>query len=205
MNYFQNLFLGSLLITGVIITSSIASAYENNPSKVVTEFHKDLLSSMKTAKNISLKKRYKRIAPQIKKSFHFHLMTQVSAGSFWRKASNEQAENLISAFTHFTISNYVSRFDRYTGQLFLTKSQEPGPQKTILVKTQIIISKSKLIDITYVTKQIKDKWGIIDVLLGSGISELAVKRSEYQQILKNNGIDGLIATLNAKADQLLSK
>lgn len=205
MNYFQNLFLGSLLIVGVVSYSNKAVAFENESSKIVTEFHKVLLSSMKNAKNLGPKGRYKKIAPQIEKSFHFPLMTQVSAGSYWRKTSEDQAKNLISAFTHFSISTYASQFSGYTGQSFLTRSQKSGPQKTILVKTQIIISESKIIDITYVTKQIKNKWRIIDVLLGNGISELAVKRSEYRKVLKNNGINGLITLLNTKADQLLSE
>jgi ABC-type transporter MlaC component len=35
--------------------------------------------------------------------------------------------------------------------------------------------------------------------LGPGISELAVRRSEYRRILKNSGIDGLISILNSKS------
>ena len=59
-------------------------------------------------------------------------------------------------------------------------------------------------DITYVTHKIKGEWRIIDVLLDAGISELAVRRSEYRRVLKTGGVDGLIETLNRKADQLLN-
>ena len=34
------------------------------------------------------------------------------------------------------------------------------------------------------------------------ISELATRRSEFATILRSNGIDGLIASLNKKADDL---
>ena len=36
-------------------------------------------------------------------------------------------------------------------------------------------------------------------------TRLAVRRSEYRRVLKTKGIDGLIGTLNAKADQLLNE
>ena len=42
------------------------------------------------------------------------------------------------------------------------------------------------------------------MLLDAGISELAVRRSEYRRVLKTGGVDGLIETLNRKADQLLN-
>ena len=53
-------------------------------------------------------------------------------------------------------------------------------------------------------RQVKDEWRIVDVLVDKGISELAVKRSEYRGVLRYGGIDALIRTLNAKADQLLA-
>ena len=47
------------------------------------------------------------------------------------------------------------------------------------------------------------KMGIIDVLLEVGISELAKKRSEFRNVLKNKGLPGLTSTLKNKADNLL--
>jgi len=47
-----------------------------------------------------------------------------------------------------------------------------------------------------------DNWLISDVYLDGAISEVATRRSEFGAILKNDGIDGLIAALNRKADML---
>ena len=180
-------------------------ATETSPSQVVTAFHEGLLSVMKEAKTLELKGRYEKLRPQIEKSFHLALMAQLSASSHWRKATKEQAEKLVAAFSHLSISTYASQFDGYSGQSFVTRSEKPGPQKTVLVMTQIIDPGSKPVDITYVTHKIKGQWRIYDVLLDNGISELAVRISEYRGILKTGGIEGLIGTLNAKADQLLDE
>ena len=107
--------------------------------------------------------------------------------------------------SRLSISTYASQFDGYSGQSFETQGQKPGPQKTVLVKTRIIDPGSDPIDLTYVTREIKGRWRIIDVLLDTGISELAVRRSEYSRILKTRGVDGLIDALNSKATQLLSE
>jgi len=45
-------------------------------------------------------------------------------------------------------------------------------------------------------------WLISDIYLDSAISEVATRRSEFAAILKTDGIDGLIAALNRKADML---
>jgi phospholipid transport system substrate-binding protein len=45
-------------------------------------------------------------------------------------------------------------------------------------------------------------WQIRDIYLSGSISELATRRSEFAAILRTTGIDGLIASLNKKADDL---
>jgi phospholipid transport system substrate-binding protein len=72
------------------------------------------------------------------------------------------------------------------------------------VDTRILRPGESPIPLTYVLKQLDGRWGIVDVLLDTGISELAVRRSEYRSILKKDGLDGLIAVFNAKVDELLT-
>jgi ABC-type transporter MlaC component len=45
-------------------------------------------------------------------------------------------------------------------------------------------------------------WLISDIYLDSAISEVATRRSEFAATLKNEGIDGLMAALNRRADIL---
>ena len=47
-------------------------------------------------------------------------------------------------------------------------------------------------------------WRIADLYLNGTISELAVRRSEFAYVRQRQGVDGLIAELNRKADLLLS-
>jgi len=205
MKQFRNFISGLILIIGVWAYPLGAMVTGSSPSQVVTAFHEGLLAVMKEAKALGLRGRYEKLAPRIEQSFHLALMARVSASSHWRKATKDQASKLVDAFSHLSISTYASQFDGYSGQSFVTQSEKTGPQKTVLVKTQILDPGSKSIDITYVTHKIKSQWRIIDVLLDNGISELAVRRSEYRRILKTGGIDGLIDTLNAKANQLLAE
>ena len=174
------------------------------PAKMINEFHESLLKVMRAADTLGFNGRYAHLKPSIENSFYLPIMVQIATGSFWRKASPKQQEQLIRVFGDVSVGTYANRFSGFSGQSFQTKETREGPQKTILVDTVLKNPSGSDVDLTYVCREIKGAWRIIDVLLGPGISELAVRRAEYRRILKSDGIDGLIATLKRKARGLRS-
>ena len=71
-----------------------------------------------------------------------------------------------------------------------------------LVRTQIIKSNGEPVSVNYVLHDNDHAWQIRDAYLSGSISELATRRSEFANILRVSGIDGLITSLNKKADDL---
>ncbi len=53
--------------------------------------------------------------------------------------------------------------------------------------------------INYLMRRSDGAWRIADVYLTGTISELATRRSEFSSVLRDQGVDGLIAVLNRKA------
>jgi phospholipid transport system substrate-binding protein len=45
-------------------------------------------------------------------------------------------------------------------------------------------------------------WLVSDIYLDGTISEIATRRSEFAAIVRSQGVDGLVAALNRKADML---
>ncbi len=194
-----------LLVLVGVLTALPAAAQEDPARAVIERFQEILLAVMKEAKSVGVTGRYQRLQPGIEEAFHLPLMIRVATGSFWRKADKEQRSRLVAAFKRFSISTYANRFDGYSGQVFEIVDQRPGPQKTVLVKTRIVSQGDSPVRLTYVVKEFKGQWRIVDILLDDDISELAVRRSEYRRLLKKKGVDGLIATLNDKADGLVEE
>jgi len=149
--------------------------------------------------------RYKKIEPVMVKAFDLGFMIRVASGTSWRKASNDEKKNLADAFRRVSIATYAYRFDGYSGQSFKTVAVGPGPRKTKLVKTQLLRPKDDPVKLTYVMKKFENDWRIVDILLGGGISELAVRHSEYRTTLKTKGPDALAQILFRKADQYLNE
>jgi phospholipid transport system substrate-binding protein len=194
-----------LLLAAAQLPPRVAVAAPGTASELITAFHDSLLAVMREAKALGIKGRYDRLASRIEQTFNLPLMIQVAAGSHWQKASPGQVNKLIAAFTRLSISTYASRFDGFSGETFETRGEKPGPQNTTLVNTRIVKASGAPVEIVYVARLTKGEWRVLDVVVDNGISELAVRRSEYRSILQSGGVDGLIATLLAKADQLLNE
>jgi hypothetical protein len=65
-----------------------------------------------------------------------------------------------------------------------------------MVHSQIIKANGEPVKVDYVMRRNGEGWLISDIYLDGAISEVATRRSEFAAILKNDGIDGLIAALN---------
>jgi len=186
----------------VFLVSLPAVGAENTPVSVVEGFHKDLLTVMKAADKLGVKGRYQYLAPRLAKAFDMSRMIRIATGSFWKKADPNQQKQLLDAFTQMSASTYASQFDGYSGEAFKTLGAKPGPRGTMMVATQILRPNDSPVDITYVVKESGGRWRIVDVLLDNSVSELAVRRSEYRQMLRSRGMKGLIDLLNSKASSL---
>ena len=79
--------------------------------------------------------------------------------------------------------------------------ERPSAGGTIIT-SQIIKSTGEPVNINYLMRNNGGMWQIADVYLDGTISELATRRSEFASILRTGGINGLIQTLNSKADTL---
>jgi phospholipid transport system substrate-binding protein len=174
-------------------------ALSAEPNEVVERFHEVLLSVMKIAGSTSVTVRYEKLKPEIEKAFNLPFMIRITVGSSWNTASNQEKRELIEAFKSMSVGTYASRFNGYSGQIFKTLKVRTGPKSTRLVDTRIESPNDKSVRITYVMHKFGDNWKIIDVLLDRGISEMAVRVSEYRSILRSRGVGALARALSKKA------
>ncbi len=201
-------FLLAVLLSGATVPAQAAgmdSASGKQVLRVVGDFHATLLDVMKNAKALGIKGRYERFAPEIARRFDSQLMVALATGRHWRRAASAQRQSLVSAFRRLSTATYAARFNGYSGQKFELLSVEPGPRGTLIVRSRIVEPRAQPVALNYVLRKSAAGWRIIDVLVKSGISELAVRRSEYRAILKSGGVPRLVRSLNAKATRLLGR
>jgi phospholipid transport system substrate-binding protein len=170
-------------------------------SGTVQGLYDALLSTMKSGRTLGGSGRFAQLAPVIRSSFDVASMARLSVGPSWSGLSEAQRREVTESYGRYISAIYADRFDSYNGQKLEVTGEQPA-SFGLLVKSRIIKSNGEPVEVDYVMRQIGESWLIADIYLDSAISEVATRRSEFAGILKTQGIDGLIAALNRKADML---
>jgi phospholipid transport system substrate-binding protein len=128
-------------------------------------------------------------------------MARLSIGPSWTSLSDAQRQESTESFGRYISAIYADHFDSYNGQKLEVTGEEPAPSG-VMVRSQIIKASGEPVKVDYMMRRNGDGWLISDIYLDGAISEVATRRSEFAAILRSDGIDGLVAALNRKADKL---
>ena len=160
-----------------------------------------LLGTIKNGRILGQSGRFTQLEPVIRRTFDIPSMTRLSVGASWAGLSEAQRQQLTESFGRYISAIYADRFDSYAGQKLQVTGEQPNPAG-IMVKSQIVKANGEPVKVDYMMRRSGDGWLISDIYLDGAISEVATRRSEFATILRTDGVDGLIATLNRKADML---
>jgi phospholipid transport system substrate-binding protein len=160
-----------------------------------------LLGTMKNGRTLGQSGRFTQLEPVIRRSFDIASMARLAVGPSWASLTEAQRQQVTESFGRYVSAIYADRFDSYGGQKLEVTGEQSAPSG-VMVKSQIVKANGEPVKVDYMMHRSGDSWLISDIYLDGAISEVATRRSEFAAILKKEGIDGLIAALNRKADIL---
>ena len=188
-------------VFGLAMVGYPAYAAPASSSDTVQGLYDALLSTMKNGRTLGQSGRFTQLEPVIRRTFDIPSMARLSVGPSWATLTETQRQQVTESFGRYISAIYADRFDSYTGQkLKVTGEQINGAG--VMVRSQIVKANGEPVKVDYMMRRNGDSWLISDIYLDGAISEIATRRSEFAAILKSQGIDGLIAALNRKADSL---
>jgi phospholipid transport system substrate-binding protein len=188
-------------VLGLAMVSYPAHAAPASGGDTVQSLYDALLSTMKNGRTLGQSGRFKQLEPVIRRTFDIPSMARLSVGSSWATLTEAQRQQVTESLGRYISAIYADRFDSYTGQ----RLQVTGEQLAaagVMVRSQIVKTNGELVTVNYMMHRNGNSWLISDIYLDGAISEVATRHSEFAAILKSQGIDGLIAALNRKADIL---
>src|SRR6266446_9167358 len=188
-----------LLAAGVFAHSTAAPAA--GPQDSVRNFYTTLLTTMKDGRTLGQSGRYARLSPVVDRVFDVPSMTRLAVGSSWATLPPAQQQRLTEAFRHYIAATYADRFDSYSGEQLQVTGERPY-NADIIVETRIVKSNGETTTLNYLMRQNRGSWQISDVYLDGTISQVAVQRSEFNAVLRREGVDGLGMALSGKVDLL---
>jgi len=130
--------------------------------------------------------------------FNFQSMTSLAMGQSWSKATPEQKKRLIEEFKTLLVRTYASALAAYSEQRFDFRPLRARPNDTdVTVQVRVIQSGAQPVPIDYSMEKTAGGWKVYDVIVG-GVSLVANYRTEFNQTVRESGVEGLIKNLQAK-------
>lgn len=118
-------------------------------------------------------------------------------GKNWKKANEAQQQEYLQLFPQYVAGLYANQFSDYSGETFTVNGSKPGAEGRTVVNARIDRPGGDPIRVDFIVKTDAAPLLITDVKV-EGVSLLVTKRSEFDSVVAQQGIDGLIAALRAK-------
>jgi phospholipid transport system substrate-binding protein len=130
--------------------------------------------------------------------FNFQAMTASAVGRNWDKASADQKARLMDEFKTLLVRTYSSALASYSNQKFDFRPLRAKPTDTdVTVNVRILQASNEPVTIDYDMEKRPGGWKVWDVRVG-GISLVANYRTEFDNLIRESGVEGLIKALYAK-------
>ena len=185
------------LLFGLSFAGS-ALAQEQSPEALVKKMTDDVMNAVKSDKQLAagdkqkaLKLAEEKILPHV----DFGEATRLAVGRAWNDASAEQRKRLVAEFRSMLVRTYSNAIGAYEGQTMRVLPVRMKPEDTeVTVRNQFLRAGGKPVAIDYQMLKTGNGWKIYDISV-EGVSLVLTYRSEFDTIVKQQGIDGLIKRL----------
>jgi len=186
------------MMTLILMAHPVMAVPVTAASAVVRGFQQTLLSTMREAASLGYPGRYRRLASAVRASHDLALAARVVTGRYWHRLDGQERQLFITTFEELAISTYANRFDGYSGESFRITAEVDRPRGHRLVRTLLIKGNGGEIHLDYLMRySASSGWRIVNII-SNGVSDLALKRSEYASVMRKQGFDALISMLREK-------
>ena len=177
------------------------AAQELGPEELVKKITEEVLAALKSDKQIAAGDRQKAIKlaeEKILPHVDFEEATRLAVGRGWAQATPEQKKKLVQEFRNMLVRTYSNAIGAYEGQTMKVQPSRVKPGDTeATVRNQFIRPGGKPVLIDYQMRKAAQNWKIYDIVV-EGVSLVLTYRSEFDQVVKQEGVDGLIKRLSQK-------
>jgi phospholipid transport system substrate-binding protein len=185
-----------------LLIATTAMAQEVAPDVLIRTVTNEVLDIVRKDKEIqsgNTRKAIDLVEAKVLPHFNFTRMTQLALARDWRQTSPAQQKVLTDEFRILLVRTYSKALTEYKNQTidFKPFSLKAG-ETDIRVRTEIKQSGAgKNIELDYYVEKSGAGWKVYDIEVG-GISLVTNYRDSFASEVRNNGIDGLIKSLQAK-------
>jgi phospholipid transport system substrate-binding protein len=189
----------SFLTLCLLQSTSVWALDASTPDALVRNTTKEVLELVKRdGAQLNDKKIRDLVEVRVLPYFDFSTMTALAVGKTWRSATPAQQTALTTEFRALLIRTYSAVLTSYKSLDVDVKPVKMAANDTdVIVRTEVSAANVDPIQIDYRLQKGAQGWKVYDVSV-KGISLVTNYRSNFNQIIQQDGIDGLIKQLSDK-------
>jgi len=132
--------------------------------------------------------------------FDMPFIARFVLGKHWRKSTPQQRADYQALFTEFILQSYSRRMGGFSGETFTVSGARAAGKKDVLVRTQIARPGDLPIKADWRVRPEDGRYRIIDIMV-EGISMAVTQRSEFNAVVRQRGMQGLLQILRARTEK----
>lgn len=184
--------LGSLLVTAPTLAADAGAS----PKAVVETTVNELLAILRKP-DFDLAKDRAEIKNKIISVFDETAMAQSVLSTAWRDATREQQEEFKTLLVQTIEDTYLDRIQAYTNETVEFRDEEIRNDRATV--NTMVVTASKNVPVNYKLRKRNDgRWLVYDVEV-ENVSMVSSYRDSYRDIVRRNGVAGLLDQMRAKA------
>lgn len=135
---------------------------------------------------------------------NFERMTALAVGRGWRNATPEQRAQLTQEFRTLLLRTYSGALTQVRDESVRMRPLRAAESDKELIVRSDIVGRGEPIQLNYRLERDGQGWKIFDLNV-LGVWLIETYRNQFNQIVNNSGVDGLIKTLADKNKQYAGK
>jgi len=187
-----------LLLVAALCGAAPGARAQEAPDAIVKRVATDVIASIKADPAIQAGNQARIrdvLEAKLLPNFDFARMTALAMGKNWRTATPEQQQRVTDEFRALLVRTYSSALNNYRNETIEYKPLRMNAGDTeVTVRTLVVRPSGAPVQIDYSLEKKADGWKCYDVIVG-GVSLVTNYRDEFNDQIKNGGVDGLIKTL----------
>ena len=196
----MNLARASALILALVSSAAFAQQ-DLKPEELVRKVTEDVLAAIKSDKALQAGDRQKALAlaeQKVLPHIDFAEATRLAVGRAWSTANSDQQRKLVAEFRAMLVRIYSNSIDAYRGQTLRVQPLKITPGATdVTVRNQYLRPGQPPVSVDYAMRKTPEGWKIYDITV-EGMSLVLTYRSEFEQVTRQSGVEGLLKRLAEK-------
>ena len=177
----------------------------DTPEATIASLQQGLIAAANAPVNTTLEQRYRALEPVIVATHDLPYIAEFALRRQWSSLGDADRQRFVAAFQRLSVMTYAARFQAVGADTFRAIAAAPADSSgRVQVSTAVKRADQPDVSLEYLLQQDAQGWRIINVV-ADGVSDLALKRAEYQRVLTAGSIDDLVKYVDEQTAQLERK